>query len=114
MIDNFPEAKPAANLSLASLVWEAPVEAGLTRLLAAYPLSAELARIGPVRSARPYFLDWAKELNALYLHCGGSDQALADIKNRDVFDLNEFYRGWYFWRDRARRGRIMFILLLNW
>lgn len=102
MIDNFPESKPAAGLSRALLVWEAPVEAGLTRLLAVYSLSAELARIGSVRSARPYFLDWAKELNALYLHCGGSDEALKQIKGKDIFDLNEFYRGWYFWRDRAR------------
>ena len=102
MIDNFPESRPAANLAQALLVWEAPVEAGLTRLLAIYPMSAELSRIGPVRSARPYFLDWAKELNALYLHVGGSDQALKQIKEKDIFDLNEFYRGWYFWRDRSR------------
>lgn len=102
MIDNFPESRPAANLAQASLVWEAPVEAGLTRLLAVYPVSAELQRVGPIRSARPYFLDWAKELNALYLHCGGSDEALKDIKVKDIFDLNEFYRGWYFWRDRSR------------
>lgn len=101
-IDNFPESRPAAGLAQASLVWEAPVEAGLTRLLAVYPLSAELARIGSVRSARPYFLDWAKEVNALYLHVGGSDEALRQIKEKNVFDLNEFYRGWYFWRDRAR------------
>ena len=102
MIDNFLESRPPANLSQASLVWEAPVEAGLTRLLTVYPMSTQLSRIGPIRSARPYFLDWAKELNALYLHVGGSDQALADIKSKDIFDLNEFYRGWYFWRDRAR------------
>lgn len=102
MVDNFPESRPVANLSQASLVWEAPVEAGLTRLLAVYPLNVDLQRVGPVRSARPYFLDWAKELNALYLHVGGSDEALKQIKEKDIFDLNEFYRGWYFWRDRAR------------
>ena len=102
MIDNFPESRPPASLTRASLIWEAPVEAGLTRLLAVYPLSADLQRVGPVRSARPYFLDWAKELNALYLHVGGSDEALKHIKEKDIFDLNEFYRGWYFWRDRAK------------
>lgn len=102
MIDNFPESRPPANLAQASLVWEAPVEAGLTRLLAVFPLSVDLQRVGPVRSARPYFLDWAQELNAMYLHVGGSDEALKQIKEKDVFDLNEFYRGWYFWRDRAK------------
>lgn len=102
MIDNFPESRPPASLTQASLVWEAPVEAGLTRLLVVYPLSVDLQRVGPVRSARPYFLDWAKELNAMYLHVGGSNEALKQIKEKDVFDLNEFYRGWYFWRDRAK------------
>ncbi len=102
MIDNFPESRPPAGLARASLVWEAPVEAGLTRLLAVYPLNADLERVGPIRSARPYFLDWAEELNALYLHVGGSDDALKQIKAKDIFDLNEFYRGWYFWRDRSR------------
>ncbi|MBI5023250.1 MAG: DUF3048 domain-containing protein [Candidatus Magasanikbacteria bacterium] len=102
MIDNFPESRPAANLALALLVWEAPVEAGLTRLLAVYSSNMDLQRVGPIRSARPYFLDWAKELNAMYLHVGGSGDALKQIKEKDIFDLNEFYRGWYFWRDRSR------------
>ncbi len=102
MLDNFPEARPVAGLAQASLVWEAPVEGGMSRFLAIFPMTASVSRVGPVRSARPYFLDWAKELNALYLHCGGSNQALAEINSKDIFDLNEFYRGGYFWRDASR------------
>lgn len=102
MIDNLPESRPAAGLSQALLVWEAPVEGGMSRFLAVFVTSTDLARVGPVRSARPYYLDWAKELNALYLHCGGSDQSLAQINGKDIFDLNEFYRPQYFWRDHNR------------
>lgn len=102
MLDNFPEARPVAGLSQASLVWEAPVEGGMSRFLAVFSLAAPVARVGPTRSARPYFLDWAKEAGALYLHVGGSNQALKEIKSKEIFDLNEFYRGWYFWRDGSR------------
>ncbi len=102
MIDNFPESRPPAGLRDASLVWEAPVEGGMTRLLSVFPGTIELERIGPVRSARPYYIDWAQELGALYAHVGGSPAALEELKIGRVFDLNEFYRGQYFWRDETR------------
>ncbi len=102
MIDNFPESRPQAGLRDASLVWEAPVEGGLTRFLSVFPGTSQLERIGPVRSTRPYYIDWAQELGALYAHVGGSDAALEELKTGRVFDLNEFYRGQYFWRDGKR------------
>lgn len=100
MIDNSPDGRFGQNgLEKARLVWEAPVEGGRSRLMAIFSLEDENAVIGPVRSARPYFLDWAAEMNALYAHVGGSDQALKEIKSKKIFDLNEFWRGQYFWRD---------------
>ncbi len=102
MIDNHPQARPPAGLALANLVFEAPVEGKITRLMAVYSLDHEIDKIGPIRSARPYFLDWALGLKALYVHCGGSPQALARIKQAGVLDLNEFYRGRYFWRATNR------------
>lgn len=102
MIDNFPESRPPAGLREASLVWEAPVEGGLTRFLSIFPGTIQLERMGPVRSTRPYYIDWVQELGALYAHVGGSDAALEELKTGRVFDLNEFYRGQYFWRDEKR------------
>lgn len=103
MIDNSAEGRAMqSGLEKARLIWEAPVEGGRSRLLAIFSLADENMTIGPVRSARPYFLTWAGEMNALYAHVGGSDQALADIKSKKIFDLNEFYRGQYFWRDSNR------------
>lgn len=104
-VDNHSEARPQAGVSEASLVYEAPVEGGITRLLAVFPSDADIKSIGPVRSARPYFLDWASEVDAVYVHVGGSPEALERIKKSAAFkDLNEMHAGKYFWRDKARNA----------
>ncbi|KKR48381.1 MAG: hypothetical protein UT86_C0006G0019 [Candidatus Magasanikbacteria bacterium GW2011_GWC2_40_17] len=101
MIDNAPEVERQFGLNKASLVYEAPVEGGRTRFMAVYGLATStVATIGPVRSARPYFLDWVQELGCLYAHVGGSNEALEKIKNLEINDLNEFYNGGYFWRNK--------------
>ncbi len=103
MIENHVDARPQAGLADATVVYEAPVEANITRFLALYPITADVAKIGPVRSARPYYLDWLAEYgDALYMHVGGSPDALAKIDAFDVFDINEMTRGWYFWRSDDR------------
>ena len=103
MIDNHPNALPQSGVSKADVVWEALVEGGLTRYLAIFK-SLPADEIGPIRSARPYFLDWAREAGAVYVHVGGSDEALqllaAGIDGLD--DANEFSNGSTFWRDHAR------------
>ncbi|HSD12679.1 MAG TPA: DUF3048 domain-containing protein, partial [Patescibacteria group bacterium] len=101
-IDNLSVARPQAGLTKASLVFEAPVEGGITRFLAVFPDDVTADRIGPVRSARPYFLDWASEFDAVYAHVGGSPEALEKIVAYDMRDLNEFFAGKYFWRDENR------------
>jgi hypothetical protein len=103
MIENHPDSRPQSGLSEASIVYEAPVEANYSRFLAIYPADSEAPKVGPVRSARPYYLDWVSEYgNPLYTHVGGSDDALNLIKEYNIFDLNEFYYGWYFWRSKDR------------
>ena len=104
MIDNHPSARPLAGLDKAGLVYEAEVEGNYTRLLAVFSTSEEIKEIGPVRSARPYFAEWADELNAVYVHCGGSPEALVKIAQRGIDDLNEFYNGQYFWRPANRKA----------
>jgi len=70
MLDDAPAARPQAGLSEASVVWQAPVEGGIPRYMAVYQ-AKDAASIGPVRSARLYFVRWAAEWEALYLHAGG-------------------------------------------
>ncbi len=99
VIDNQVEARPQFSLAKAVLVYDAPAEGGINRYLAFFPSDAlDISEIGPVRSARPYFLDIASEYDSLMLHCGGSPEALALIIRDKKLALNEFYNGYYFRR----------------
>ncbi|MBI2475482.1 DUF3048 domain-containing protein [Candidatus Uhrbacteria bacterium] len=102
MIDNHIDAWPQAGIDKAFLVIEAPVEAGISRFLAFYSDDQDVDKIGPVRSARPYFLDWNNELDGLYVHVGGSDSALDQISSGGTFDLNQYWFDLYFWRALNR------------
>lgn len=86
-IDNHPEARPQAALTAADLVYELPAEGGITRLLALF-ITARPERVGPVRSSRHYFLDVAREWNAIYVHAGGSPQHYARIGKSGLPDLD--------------------------
>jgi hypothetical protein len=61
MIDNHPDAYPQSGLVDARVVYEAPVEGGITRYMAIFDASQTSTKAGPVRSARPYYLDWIRE-----------------------------------------------------
>ncbi len=102
MIDNHSQARPAHGLSKAFLVYEAEAEGNITRYLAFFSSEADLEKIGPIRSARPYFVNWSQDLSSLYVHCGGSPQSLANIIKLNINELDEFYNANYFWRDKNR------------
>lgn len=73
-IDNVGDAVPQSWLSMADMVYEFPVEGQQTRLQAIY-YSQFPEEFGPIRSARPYFIDLAREYNAVFLAHGWSDDA---------------------------------------
>ncbi|MFH1867130.1 MAG: DUF3048 domain-containing protein [Patescibacteria group bacterium] len=100
VIENFPSVRPQSGLSFADLVWEAPTEGGVTRFLAIFQKGLPL-RIGPVRSARSYFTDWAREVRAFYAHSGGSTEALSELARgvTGLQDANEFAQENAFWRE---------------
>ena len=87
MIDNHNQAWPQAGLNKAYLVYEAVVEGGETRLMALFK-GVTVDKIGPVRSSRHYFLDYAMENDAIYAHYGWSPQAESDIKQYNINNLN--------------------------
>ena len=87
MIDNHSDAWPQANLNKAYLVYEIVVEGGETRLMALFK-GQDLEKIGPVRSSRHYFLDYALENDAIYVHHGWSPQAESDISKLGVNNIN--------------------------
>ncbi len=103
MIDNKKESWPPAGLSYAGMVFEAPVEGGITRFLAIFTTDKEVKKIGPVRSIRPYYIDWAQEFGALMMHIGGSPEALGIIaSDADLMKRNIEGDGNYFWRAKDR------------
>jgi hypothetical protein len=104
MFDNSPDAWPQYGLNSAQIVYSTLVEGGATRIMAIFSSTDEIEKIGPVRSARPYFLTWAKEYDAVYMHVGGSPEALQKIKDWKILDCNEMtsYGPEYFWRAWAK------------
>lgn len=119
MIENHAEARPQSGLSKADIIYEAVAEGGITRFLAVYycDAAAEDFIIGPVRSARTYYLDFASEYGdyPLYAHVGGANKpglsnALGQIADYGWLakgnDMNQFSLGFpTFWRDYERLGR---------
>ena len=87
MIDNHNGAWPQAGLNDAYMVYEIVVEGGETRLMAMFK-GKNVEKIGPVRSSRHYFLDYAMENDAIYVHYGWSPQAESDIKKYNINNIN--------------------------
>lgn len=103
MVENSTFARPQAGLSQASVVFEAIAEGGITRFLALFQDTAP-DNVGPIRSVRPYFEQWALGFDAGLAHVGGSPEALADIKTWNVRDLDQFYNGSYYHRITTRQA----------
>ena len=87
MLDNHDDARPQAQISKADIIYEYRVEGEFTRYMALFQSNFP-ENVGPVRSARPYFVQTAKEYNAIYAHWGGSEAGLAEVRNRNVVDLD--------------------------
>ncbi len=110
MIENHSEARPQSGLSQADVVYEAVAEGGITRFMAIYLCNLGDFQVGPVRSARTYFLDWESEYDGPYVHVGGANtpgpaDALGQILTYKIKDLNQFGIGFpTFWRDYQRLG----------
>jgi hypothetical protein len=110
MIDNYyPDARPQTGISQASVVFETLVEGGYTRIMPVY-LEHDPTVVGPVRSTRIYFDDWAAALHAILVHVGGNDDADAQLwQMPPVYNLDQgtvqfvlAYYNPYFWRSAAR------------
>jgi hypothetical protein len=87
MVENSIDARPQSGLQEAGIVYEAIAEGGITRFLALYQ-EAKPGNIGPIRSARPYYVRWAAGYDARYLHSGGSGEALALIQTLGIKDMD--------------------------
>lgn len=92
MIENSEDARPQSGLDQAGIVFEAIAEGGITRFLTLFQ-DSEPGYIGPVRSARPYYVQWCMSFDCALAHAGGSPEALSDIKSWGTKDLDQFANG---------------------
>ena len=101
MIENSTFARPQSGLDQAGIVFEAVAEGGITRFEALFQDTAP-SYIGPVRSVRPYYIQWGMAFDAAIAHVGGSGEALQDMKDWKVKDLDQFANGAYYQRISSR------------
>lgn len=101
MIENSPDARPQSGIKPAGIVFEAIAEGGITRFLALYQQDKPQL-IGPVRSVRLYYVQWAAPFNASIAHIGGSKFALQEVRNGKYRDIDQFFNAGSYWRARDR------------
>lgn len=108
IVENMIEAQPLSGIADANLVFEAVAEANITRFLAYFTLEdgQEVSEIGSVRSARPYYLDWAAEFDTIFAHVGSSPAAYDLLRGQKgvegVYDLDQWYRSTYYFEKKGR------------
>ena len=104
MIDNHKGAWPQAGLNDTYMVYEIIAEGGETRLMALFK-GKDVDVVGPVRSSRHYFLDYAMENDAIYAHYGWSPKAKSDISSYSINSINGIYYGKpTFWRISKKKA----------
>lgn len=101
MIENSPDARPQSGLKDSGVVFEAIAEGGITRFLVLYQ-QEKPQLIGPVRSVRMYYVDWVAPFNASVAHIGGSAAALAEVRNGNYRDIDQFFNPGAYWRASDR------------
>jgi hypothetical protein len=104
-INNLKAAYPQSGISQADIIYETLAEGNITRLLAVFHVY-NCEKIGPIRSARHYYLDMAANHDALYMHYGGSPQAYEYIRQKNSPNLDGLPKpdGVLSWRDPERKS----------
>lgn len=88
MINNIEYAMPQVGISKADVLYECLAEGGITRLVMVTCDYDAIETIGSVRSSREYYIDFAKNHDAIYVHAGGSDEAYSQIHSRAIDHLD--------------------------
>ena len=103
VVENHPQARPQWGLTSSDMVFEMVAEGGITRMILMYADASLLPdKIGPVRSARHYFLDLAEGYDAIFTHFGQSTYAKEQLATHDIDNVNGYVDGSYFSRDKSR------------
>ncbi len=102
MLDNHWAARPQSGISRAKIIYEMLAEGRITRIMML--TDDEEGIVGPVRSARPYFIRAMQEYKGMYCHVGGSTEALNILRRDGLNDMDQFWIGSRaYWRARHRK-----------
>jgi len=108
MIENSVGARPQAGLQAADVVYEAPVE-GCTRFFCIFNDTMPES-VGPVRSARLYFVRMQQEWDSAYVHAGGPQSGLSNVYKESSshidtrIDINKGAYARFYWRVDEREA----------
>ena len=106
-VPNDPAARPQSGLASADMIWELPVEGGITRYALLFH-SQDASQVGPVRSARLSDLQYVPSLKAILAHVGGSEPVLAKIRpaaeRGEFVDVDEFTKANAFERVSGKQA----------
>ena len=86
MLNNIKAGCPQSGIADAAIVYEAPVEGRITRLMAIYDDYRNLEKVGSIRSSRDYFVYFAMEYDAIYAHFGQATPYVGELLNSDKVD----------------------------
>lgn len=106
MMNNIQAAVPQAGIANAGVVYEAPVEGSITRLMAVMEDYDQLEKIGSMRSCRDYYIFYAAGFDAIYVHYGQSAYALPILELPEVNNLSGLasYTDSVFYRTSDRKA----------
>ncbi len=108
MVNNLKNAYPQYGISEADILYELPVEGGVTRMMAVYADMANVPDVGSVRSCRYYFPKLAMGMDAIYCHWGAEQVHAVNVMNQlgiDRFDGGQLEHSLLFYRDPERVGK---------
>ncbi|MBR5381924.1 MAG: DUF3048 domain-containing protein [Oscillospiraceae bacterium] len=109
IFNNISKAVPQTGISGADVILEVQAEGGITRIVAVFSDLDVIDALGSIRSMRPYFIDFTKCLDPIYIHAGGSDDAYIKIKSEGVTNVDGVNGSGVdsvFYRDSWRRSNM--------
>ena len=104
MMSNDKQALPQFGINRAGVVYEAPVEGTMNRYMALIEDFDDLERIGSVRSARTYYIYFAREFEAIFAHYGQSTFARPYLEHVAGINGIEGAGGAAFYRSSDRKA----------
>ena len=102
MLNNIKQAMPQHGVSQADILYEVLAEGGITRCMGIYSDISKVDKVGSIRSSRKYYVEIAQGYNAIYVHFGGSQEALNYLKTLKGVDLDGQRGGKCFVQDKDR------------